>query len=367
MPPLTGTFKLLPAAIRTGWGSGIFSMDGGYAPANDVTVGDYFNSGVESGSGVDLYKALNHATCVPVTRWPSPGTFEVNLRPDYNNIIFNPGTGSEELIGFFDNFPAGFIATNTKLYFKGYLVNNPGLTCILNFTIGHKLNIVTYDTVQPDIGAFIYTPNINVSPAFGYGALDILFGYQFYRVVVQAGILGGCAEPVVGIYVRSNLFYLTGDYYLWSHQLSLSPGITSNPTSNQITLEDGEGKLGEIEDLYITYIDENHEPIRTLIPSETIQKLSNFKWLFWIPATWESGSPTGQPPIIEGFIPPGVEFTGYVPLGTLYPTLVRGSGIYTLVPGQRHDTYYNRSITPATTVNMTIPNPFGKTGFFNGK
>lgn len=62
----------------------------------------------------------------------------------------------------------------------------------------------------------------------------------------------------------------------------------------------------------------------------------------------------------------GTEFSGSVEIQTIYAILVNGSGIYTLIPGQNYDIYYNRAVTPVETVNLTIPTPKFKTGYFGG-
>jgi hypothetical protein len=61
----------------------------------------------------------------------------------------------------------------------------------------------------------------------------------------------------------------------------------------------------------------------------------------------------------------GVAFSGEFPLQNYNTTLVEGSGLYKLVPGQAYDTYYDRSVSPAETVNLKIPDPSIKTGYFN--
>jgi hypothetical protein len=59
-------------------------------------------------------------------------------------------------------------------------------------------------------------------------------------------------------------------------------------------------------------------------------------------------------------------FFGSAILGIVNIQLVDGSGLYTLVPGKRNDTYYDRSTTPSTTIDLKIPDPFGKTGYSHG-
>lgn len=61
----------------------------------------------------------------------------------------------------------------------------------------------------------------------------------------------------------------------------------------------------------------------------------------------------------------GTQFSGSVPLGVLTILLTNASGIYSLVPGKRNDTYYS-SHRDGTTVDIKIPNPTARTGFIGG-
>lgn len=66
---------------------------------------------------------------------------------------------------------------------------------------------------------------------------------------------------------------------------------------------------------------------------------------------------------------PFVAYTGEISI-TGSPTvqaITDASGIYTLVAGQYHDELYQRiGTTSSTTINVTIPDPFFKTGYIGG-
>ena len=59
----------------------------------------------------------------------------------------------------------------------------------------------------------------------------------------------------------------------------------------------------------------------------------------------------------------GTSFSGTVLLGTLSISIPDASGIYRLVPGKTNDTLYDQKVTPVTTSDVKIPDPFFKTGF----
>lgn len=68
--------------------------------------------------------------------------------------------------------------------------------------------------------------------------------------------------------------------------------------------------------------------------------------------------------------PPGVAVFGEGGLilggSTAFTVLKDVSGIYRIVPGQKHDEVYDRNVSPVTIINLQIPNPFFKTGFIGG-
>ena len=62
----------------------------------------------------------------------------------------------------------------------------------------------------------------------------------------------------------------------------------------------------------------------------------------------------------------GTQFSGSVGLVVYTVTMVDGSGIYVLTPGKLNDTVYTDSATDDDTIDLPIPQPFGKTGFVGG-
>jgi len=79
------------------------------------------------------------------------------------------------------------------------------------------------------------------------------------------------------------------------------------------------------------------------------------------------GIPFGQPLLIMAEQVPATFFTGTTLLAQLNVQLVDGSGLYKLVDDQAFDTYYDRTDPLAVTnINLKIPDPYVKTGLFNG-
>lgn len=63
--------------------------------------------------------------------------------------------------------------------------------------------------------------------------------------------------------------------------------------------------------------------------------------------------------------PTGTQFSGTVPLGTLFVITANGSGIYRIVTNKTNDTIYS-SVRDGSTYDTKIPNPKFKTGFVRG-
>ena len=82
---------------------------------------------------------------------------------------------------------------------------------------------------------------------------------------------------------------------------------------------------------------------------------------FWIYFTLPGAIPIGDDVVI---IATGTQFSGSVTVGYIFAELVDGSGLYRLDFDKHYDTYYDRSIEPVETVDVTITSPFGRNGFF---
>lgn len=141
---------------------------------------------------------------------------------------------------------------------------------------------------------------------------------------------------------------------------SLQPGDTITVTSNP--LDPTPMDFTDILTLNIITLDVDGNPFGVAIPIPQIlwTTITANLWVFTLPAFLSNGIPN--------FITLQVtstQFAGTVDLITAYPIyFFNAPGIYQLVPGETHDTYYNRLSDPISTIDTKIPNPFGKTGFF---
>jgi hypothetical protein len=129
-----------------------------------------------------------------------------------------------------------------------------------------------------------------------------------------------------------------------------------SPSTQLITITDAGGDLDQFDDLFAYYVVDG-------IPSAAFPIINfitrtNSLIIFTLPSF---AIPSGTTIFVAGT---GTTFSGYIPLGFIYTILVDGSGLYKLNFDKNYDTYYDRNTDPVETVNMTIPSPFGRTGFF---
>jgi hypothetical protein len=196
---------------------------------------------------------------------------------------------------------------------------------------------------------------------------------------------------------------IEGTYVLWSAQLA---GVVSGPgAGTKITITDGENKLNDLATFKLVDSDGNEFSTDSVDPDLllTIESQTADEVIFTIPTTGGSG---GYGPVVglvtiygyspypytvygvvlytytQGAVPvpiPDVNFVGgdgghasdghggyIVGEGVLdlggsadFFVIVDPSGIYSLVPGKKHDTLYER--TGIDHIEVPIPNPFGKT------
>jgi hypothetical protein len=159
-----------------------------------------------------------------------------------------------------------------------------------------------------------------------------------------------------------NSFIVTGTYFRWSSTLTKTPDIGGPGT--EVTITDASGQLLQAEEI-LFYPDTGEgygDPVRIPINSYYVTEWTSTSLIFTVPI--DLGIPWNTTLAIVIVIN-GFSFSGEVPMGILSPTLIDGSGIYTLSKGKRNDTFYDRSTTPVETIDRKIPDPLIKTGFFN--
>lgn len=151
-------------------------------------------------------------------------------------------------------------------------------------------------------------------------------------------------------------FRVEGTYELQGFIFTLQVPNEPVNTGDEITVTSGTLDLDQVTDIDIEYTDENGDP--QIIPVTVIRKQNSNTLIFIMPDLNSIGAPPG---IIIITIH-STQFSGSVTLGKLITIyFLNAPGIYTLVAGKSNDTLYD--IENGGTVDVKIPNPFGKVGF----
>lgn len=298
--------------------------------------------------------------------------YEIEISTDDHAVIFNPG-GSQIIADFWTaQFPMGFLATALQVVWKG-TADKGGITQdITNFNIRYNRDNV-YSDAAPDIndtviasGATIILPN-NVYT----GAVTSIFsllGINFTMSDLSIAATSCGDLPYCNAAFYTDYLYLQGNYILWSVSLTKTPDVGGPGTI--VTITDGTNKLLDVTEILIYTdisddIDEPSEPIRFSIHSPYVLSWTAGELIFQVPMDLNIPVATL---LSLALVVDGTTFSGEIPMGILSPILTDGSGIYTLSSGKRNDTYYDRSELPVgdvTEVDIRIPTPYIKTGFFN--
>lgn len=243
------------------------------------------------------------------------------------------------------NFLIDGVSTGRQSYPAGFWIHD--VTC-------HYLFTSTDFPTNLMLGSRILTPQITSggSPKTAIYTIDDV-DLNFIHRVLNDGFGWDFLGGGIGQIFKIDQVYLTGTWDYWSTQFTLEAEEIA-PGEN-IIINDGEETLEKFHKFYITYVD----PVTSEFVSvqATIVSQSAAQTIITIPLTV---------PAVTGLLTvsgllDGLTDFGEVIMGTV--TIIAGdlSGIYTIVPGKRNDTIYNRNT--GGTVNTAIPTPRAKTAF----
>lgn len=336
-----GTFQLIPASI---YNSSLVGVTGWEA---------FFSVG----GAAEVWNDANAITAINICETIAPVKF---LRQSAltGYIRFNPST----------NFLLDGVLTDRLLYGLGFTLTDFTWQLVARSGAGFSLGTGTIQFVQ---GALDGEKSIIIPSDFAFNQCLTADNYHATHVFteqLQLNTLSLLHDPF-GFLIPSstsggewNSFKITGNYFRWSSTLTKSPSIGGPGTV--VTITDGApGVLKQITDILIYSDITDEEPFQFSINSHYVQSWTPIQLIFQIPI--DLGIPSHSTLYIA-FVIDGTTFDGAVSMGTLSPILTDGSGIYTLNKNKRSDTYYNRSVSPVTEIDVKIPDPFIKTGFFNG-
>ena len=277
-----------------------------------------------------------------------------------SDATLNKGTINEETFSI-SGLPAGFIVLTAKVDIRALSLLAPSGSG-WSVTLVQDLENLTPVLVHANFNQLdcplgqsnVVSASIPDGPSSELFTLQILYGFG---PEWHLNFLGGNAAAVAYDYIA-----ISGTYILQSFQFTLNPKSMSSLHSRvKVIMTEPSGSLNQLSGVFsIYYVNSSgNKVLITTIPVTDLIIRTDTLIEFIMP---DLGIIIPVPPeiIIEG----GTTFGGQVPLGPITILLTNGSGIYEIVPGKTHDTYYDRSIVPSTTINVKIVDPFGKTGFF---
>lgn len=360
--PPTGTFKVYPLSIATvdavGFARGEDADNYEVDKDNDAAVA-YFNSGgnpnattITGPTGDYVWPFNENGADGEVCR---ANTYILEMFPDTSQIIFNPG-GSQQIVDILSgDFPAGFAATNIKVRILWFTLLLSGVTNYCEYIKLLYFGGVIKTILSPDYGPFLGPTQWIESDADAIVPVGTYFGAA--QTFKKFGFQLDFSELALGLSNNAASFFvveMTGDYITDSSQI-----VTATPTSNlnagdEVTITDPQKRMQDVRNIYLETTIGN-QIVRTLV-TITFISVDGGTIRIRLPRAL-AGNGTDE--LIASF------FTGEVSLAILSPQLVDGSGIYKITVDKTDDTYYDRAdpVDP-TTVDMKIPTPFGRTGFF---
>lgn len=272
------------------------------------------------------------------------------------------------------DFPMGLTINTLAVHYAGesmFTIARDRSIQSMNFTYAGSV----VDTYVPPPGNVLLlgyqTPSLIPSPLLNkWGIIYALrnFGFSIPVTTVVSGLLSIPRIVVSEFFMLAN--YNTQNFSFTTNTPNVAPG-------GIIDIADAANRFGVFSDFKIYWQTKQGETDTTVAGAEAFEGFSggvsiptNYyltrttsQLKFIIPTNL--GIPYGGRRLMLVGVGSGVSFYGSVAIQNFNIQLVDGSGIYTLVDNKTNDTYYNRSTSPVTTLDLKIPDPLVKTGFFN--
>lgn len=376
--PQSGLIKIFPSTVSIV--SGEWALNSDASPQPNRPVADlqaYFNARI---TNLAVAPNLRKATEYPAASGvyvPAISPYELQFVPSTIGFEFYNGAYPSPIVATLDfldaNFPMGMRLTQPQVYFTGQTLFGPNRDRTLDSLI-FKYTQTTIRTYTPAAGLETGTqtsgttsiiPSISIS----WSIIKLLntFGMSI-PVTSIVSALGGIPRSVI-----SECFilaaYNTQTFAITTTTPNALPGNIAELNSSSDAFENFD------QDQFRIYWDtlEDEEDVNPtfpgwtggiLIPRNLILTFTNSQFRFIIPN--DQGIPYGGRRLMLTGTGNSAFFVGEFPLQNFNVELVDPSGLYTLVDNKTNDTYYDRSVSPVVTTKLKIPDPFVKTGFFNG-
>lgn len=375
--PNSGLIKIFPAGTTIV--SGQFALNSDATPQPTRAAANlqaYFDARV---ANLAVAPCLSKNTEIPAASGvyvPSGGDYELQFSPSTIGIEFYDGAYPSvkvATLNFLDaDFPMGMVIGDPQVWWNTQTLFGPNRDRDIN-TVLFKYFGSTVRTFAPGVGLLNgnqASGNQSIIPSLltQWSIIQLMksFGLSIDCDVVISGNAGIPRASVTECFILAN--YSIQTFSITTTTPNALPGNDAEITSGNDALDNFD--IDEFKIYWDTQVDETDtNPLfpgwtgGIRIPRNLIFEFTDHILRFRIPIN--EGIPYGGRRLMLTGTSNATFFVGEFPLQNFNITLVEGSGLYTLVENQRHDTYYDRGTTPVTTTNLKIPDPNVKTGPFN--
>jgi len=345
--------------------SGNFSQTNAGAPPPVATQNEmsaYYLAGIDDpATAPRLHQSFDQGGI-----WvPAAGDYELQLSQMESIFVFDP-YGTPTPVSVLDaDFPNGFIANQFRVWLNGNIVTGGRNKYLDNYKFkyggGGGTVVLNVNPANNIVGDFTLS-----SDEFGPSTFSNVFWGLFQVIGLRMGFSAHISDVIDAAARTANLrvdqIYIEGVYNTLLHSITYDP-LNAGPCG-EITIN-GNNLLGFNNFTVHWYDAELDLPPNitegVIVPPNYIINHTANTLTIRIPPNVPYG---GTHLLIMANQIPETMFIGSVLLAQVNIQLVNGSGVYTLVPGKTNDTYYDRSVSPVDTLDLKIPDPFAKSGFF---
>jgi len=378
--PDDGFIKIYPDNVTIVGGDWALNSDASPQPVRTpATLDAYYDARVTNLATAPCLRKAEEVPALSGVYVPFVNSgYELSFSPSSIGIEFFNGSYPSVPVATVDflsaDFPTGMVINQLSVYFTGQLLFGSNRN---RFIDSIKFNYFgsNFYTYTPGITGLL-TGSVN-SPVTGAGSIipTVLTTWSIVKVMKQFGLtipVPADVDANLGIprCVISECFLLG----VYNTQLFQFTNLTPNVLPGQYaSLIDPQTRLETFDpDEFKIYWDtlEGEEDVNPFFPGWTggiriprkyILELTAGVFRFIMPY----GPPFGGRRLMLTGTANSFSFSGEFPLQNYNIELVDGSGLYKLVEDQAYDTYYDRGLTPPETIDLKIPDPFAKTGFFH--
>lgn len=376
--PDSGWLKIYPYDCEIVQGLSLFSLNNAATPQASVSAADldtYYDLRVANNSTAPC---MARATEIPVASGnyvPGVGTYELKFHGSNTGIEFYnsyPGAVVATLDLIDSDFPFMLLLDNSSLYIAGQVFIGPSRNRSIDNSLNFKVNgsSIGIHTTFTDPATNTYSLSKYILPYglyIGSSMIEML-GKNFGFVMSCSAVTSVLLNTPTAIF--SECFFLCPytRIVFTSTTPSVLPGGIAEVTSPTSFLETFDINLFKI---YWDTLEgeEDANPLfpgwagGIIIPRNLIFAFTSTFLRFQIPTGL--GIPYGgRRLMLTGTSVNGSGYNGEFSIQNFNIELVDGSGLYVLTDDKRNDTYYDRSVAPIETVDLKIPDPSVKTGYF---